>query len=99
MDGQPRCLRLAGRSTNALGTPLEGQTTHAVVVSRLADWTHAMLHCITHGLPFLLHMPPFLWSGYMAAWRTQHSCGIDRGVNGLHIVLLLFAYKLRYPDQ
>ena len=22
-----------------------------------------------------------------------------RGVNGLHIVLLLFAYKLRYPDQ
>ena len=24
-------------------------------------------------------------------------CG--RGVNGLHIVLLLFAYKLRYPEQ
>ena len=27
----------------------------------------------------------------------QLCCG--RGMNGLNIVLLLFAYKLRYPDQ
>jgi len=33
----------------------------------------------------------------MANPDRRSCCG--RGVNGLNIVLLLFAYKLRYPDQ
>ncbi len=44
----------------------------------------------------MLSCPDTTEDGWAAADRRP-CCG--RGVNGLHIVLLLFAYKLLYPDQ
>ena len=70
----------------------------AMVPGACAHQTHVMHHCCTslHARDAFEHDSLHgILSKTVSDWLVWHG----RGVNGLHIVLLLFAYKLRYPDQ